>query len=211
MKMSNSKEITIFFLLLSSILCFTTEVGASPTEFDTSEMIDVVIDELNWNDHLSEDQRKEARTIIFNTQSIEANAVLQVLGLERGELSYEEFLAYKNSGNMTQIQNTQIEQLAVDKQICIIQRLVPLLGLNKERLSLTEEQFSTLMDTKTFCISIEDEDNTDNKNMTNKNEEPSQNIQLMLNQSIDHLVNAIFEKLRETKVTFHFTVELGKK
>merc|ERR1712154_371929 len=106
---------------------------------------------------------------------------------------------------MTQIQNTQIEQLAVDKQICIIQRLVPLLGLNKERLSLTEEQFSTLMDTKTFCISIEDEDNTDNKNMTNKNEEPSQNIQLMLNQSIDHLVNAIFEKLRETKVTFHFT------
>ena len=36
----------------------------------------------------------------------------------------------------------------------MIQRLVPLLGLDKERLSLTEEQFSTLMGLQTFDISI---------------------------------------------------------
>ena len=44
----------------------------------------------------------------------------QVLGLERGELSQEEVLSvlaeYRNSGNMTQAQNTQIQQLAVDTQ-----------------------------------------------------------------------------------------------
>ena len=121
--MSISKEITIFFLFLSPILCFTTEVGASPTEFDTSEVIDVVIDELNWNDHLSEDQKKEATTVITNTQSLLANTSFQVLGLERGELSQEEVLAvlaeYRNSGNMTQIQNNQIQQLAVDTQVLL--------------------------------------------------------------------------------------------
>ena len=45
----------------------------------------------------------------------------QVLGLERGELSQEEVLSvlaeYRNSGNMTQTQNTQIQQLAVDTQV----------------------------------------------------------------------------------------------
>ena len=44
-----------------------------------------------------------------------------MLGLERGELSQEEVLSvlaeYRNSGNMTQAQNTQIQQLAVDTQV----------------------------------------------------------------------------------------------
>ena len=44
-----------------------------------------------------------------------------MLGLERGELSQEEVLSvlaeYRNSGNMTQTQNTQIQQLAVDTQV----------------------------------------------------------------------------------------------
>ena len=69
---------------------------------------------------LSEDQKKEATTVITNTQSLLANTSFQVLGLERGELSQEEVLAvlaeYRNSGNMTQIQNNQIQQLAVDTQ-----------------------------------------------------------------------------------------------
>ena len=47
----------------------------------------------------------------------------QVLGLERGELSQEEVLGvlaeYRNSGNMTQTQNNQIQQLAVDTQVII--------------------------------------------------------------------------------------------
>ena len=47
----------------------------------------------------------------------------QVLGLERGELSQEEVLGvlaeYRNSGNMTQTQNSQIQQLAVDTQVII--------------------------------------------------------------------------------------------
>ena len=42
---------------------------------------------------------------------------------ERGELSQEEVLAvlaeYRNSGNMTQIQNNQIQQLAVDTQVLL--------------------------------------------------------------------------------------------
>ena len=45
----------------------------------------------------------------------------QVLGLERGELSQQEVLSvlseYRTSGNMTQTQNTQIQQLAVDTQV----------------------------------------------------------------------------------------------
>ena len=72
---------------------------------------------------LSEDQKKEATTVITNTQSLLANTSFQVLGLERGELSQEEVLAvlaeYRNSGNMTQIQNNQIQQLAVDTQVLL--------------------------------------------------------------------------------------------
>ena len=73
---------------------------------------------------LSEDQKKEATTVITNTQSLLANTSFQVLGLERGELSQEEVLAvlaeYRNSGNMTQIQNNQIQQLAVDTQVATL-------------------------------------------------------------------------------------------
>ena len=88
---------------------------------------------------LSEEQKREATTIITSTQSLLANTSFQVktlcsyciflryifhyqvLGLERGELSQEEVLGvlaeYRNSGNMTQTQNNQIQQLAVDTQV----------------------------------------------------------------------------------------------
>lgn len=64
-------------------------------------------------------QKREA-TVITSTR-FPCQHQLQVLGLERGELSQEEVLSvlaeYRNSGNMTQTQNTQIQQLAVDTQI----------------------------------------------------------------------------------------------
>ena len=151
------------------------------------------------------------------------------------KISQEDMMAVVDqyiTRNTINAQNNQTKELAVDTHIGIIQLLVPKLGLTNDSLSLTEKQFFTLMDLITPFTNpyiekdvsnvqvSEDEDNTDNKNMAKNDEsssmsstteEPSKNIQL-----IDHLVNTVFEKLRETKVTFHFmgnwgTVELGIK
>ena len=114
----------------------------SNTEPDYREVYSVVMAELSrmFSDgELSDGQKREATTVITSTQSLLANTSFQVrvlcswkwffkfclycqvLGLERGELSQEEVLSvlaeYRNSGNMTQTQNTQIQQLAVDTQV----------------------------------------------------------------------------------------------
>merc|ERR1719480_298079 len=130
------------------------------TDPDYRQVYSLVMAELSrkFSDgELNEDQKREATNIITSTQSLLANTSFQVLGLERGELSQQEVLSvlseYRTSGNMTQTQNTQIQQLAVDTQIRMIQLLVPLLGLNKDSISMTEEQFSNLMALQTFDIS----------------------------------------------------------
>ena len=105
---------------------------------------------------LSEEQKREATTIITSTQSLLANTSFQVktlcsycifpryifhyqvLGLERGELSQEEVLGvlaeYRNSGNMTQTQNNQIQQLAVDTQVITKFRYIPILAVLRRHL-----------------------------------------------------------------------------
>merc|ERR1712183_1098982 len=83
---------------------------------------------------LSDDQKKNATDIITTTQAMLASYSFAVLGLEKGDLSSSEILgtlaSYRDSGNMTEEQSSQITQLAVDTHIKMIQQLAPLLGLN---------------------------------------------------------------------------------
>ena len=72
-----------------------------------------------------------------------------MLGLARGNKTQAEVLQtlqqYRDSGNMTSDQNQEIQQLAVDTQVHMIQRLVPLLGLDHEAMGMTEGQFNILV------------------------------------------------------------------
>ena len=74
--------------------------------------------------NLTDIQKQEATRIISETQRLLGDSSLAVLGLERGNLSQNEVLAvlaaYKEAGNMTESQNTDIRQLAVDTQVRIL-------------------------------------------------------------------------------------------
>ena len=80
-----------------------------------------------FNDgELSDDQKKTATDIITTTQAKLSSYSFAVLGLEKGNLSSSEILStlavYRDSGNMTEEQSTQISQLAVDTHV----RMIPL-------------------------------------------------------------------------------------
>ena len=115
----------------------------TPTGPDYGQVYSLVMAELSrkFSDgELNEVQKREATNIITSTQYLLDNTSFQVrimikdyfpeifmfhccqvLGLERGEMSQQEVLSvlseYRTSGNMTQTQNTQIQQLAVDTQV----------------------------------------------------------------------------------------------
>ena len=80
---------------------------------------------------LSDDQKKNATDIITNTQAMLSSYSFSVLGLEKGNLSSSEILitlaVYRDSGNMTEEQSTEISQLAVDTHVRIISTNI---GLN---------------------------------------------------------------------------------
>ena len=256
------KEITIFFLFFSTVLCIrppgtpTFECvngryiahkvcdGYDDCEDGSDENLCVKSKKYGTAFNTWDVFRKVISRMSLLKPSIQSLMVDNILEAMRKairfyysdlKISQEDMMAVVDqyiTRNTINAQNNQTKELAVDTHIGIIQLLVPKLGLTNDSLSLTEKQFFTLMDLITPFTNpyiekdvsnvqvSEDEDNTDNKNMAKNDEsssmsstteEPSKNIQL-----IDHLVNTVFEKLRETKVTFHFmgnwgTVELGKK
>ena len=71
---------------------------------------------------LTDEQETEATRVITETQKLLGDTSFTVLGLERGDRSQNEVLAvlaeYKEAGNMTEGQNTEIKNLAVDTQVC---------------------------------------------------------------------------------------------
>ena len=73
---------------------------------------------------LSDDQKKNATDIITTTQAMLSSYSFTVLGLEKGNLSSAEILntlaVYRDSGNMTEEQSTQISSLAVDTHVRMI-------------------------------------------------------------------------------------------
>ena len=70
---------------------------------------------------LSDVQKANATNIITTTQAMLSSYSFAVLKLEKGDLTQEEILKklaeYRDSGNMTEDQNTQIANLAVDTQV----------------------------------------------------------------------------------------------
>ena len=95
-----------------------------------------------------------------------------MLGLARGNKTQAEVLQtlqqYRDSGNMTSDQKQVIQQLAVDTQVHMIQRLVPLLGLDHEALGLTEGQFNILAaSTDSSESSVEELSTTESYDLSN--------------------------------------------
>ena len=70
---------------------------------------------------LTDSQKMEATKVITDTQKMLGDTSFAVLGLERGERTQSEVLAvlaeYKDAGNMTEEQNSQVQKLAVDTQV----------------------------------------------------------------------------------------------
>ena len=88
-----------------------------------STVMDVM--KAKFNDgELSDDQKLNATDIITTTQAMLSSYSFAVLGLEKGNLSSSEILStlavYRDSGNMTEEQSTQISQLAVDTHVRMI-------------------------------------------------------------------------------------------
>ena len=78
-----------------------------------------------FNDgELSDDQKKNATETITSTQDMLSSYSFAVLGLKRGNLSSAEILntlaVYRDSGNMTEEQSSQISRLAVDTHVRMI-------------------------------------------------------------------------------------------
>eukprot|EP00091_Calanus_sinicus_P004863 TRINITY_DN1522_c1_g1_i3.p1 TRINITY_DN1522_c1_g1~~TRINITY_DN1522_c1_g1_i3.p1 ORF type:complete len:211 (-),score=70.30 TRINITY_DN1522_c1_g1_i3:65-676(-) len=105
---------------------------------------------------LTDDQKTEATRVITETQKMLGDTSFDVLGLERGDKSQSEVLAvlaeYKDAGNMTEEQNTQVQKLAVDTQVRMIQELVTVLGLTATDLGLSSDQWDTIMARQTFVL-----------------------------------------------------------
>merc|ERR1719186_1024986 len=105
---------------------------------------------------LTDSQKMEATKVITDTQKMLGDTSFAVLGLERGERTQSEVLAvlaeYKDAGNMTEEQNSQVQKLAVDMQVRMIQELVGVLGLSATNLDVTEEQLEVIMARHTFVL-----------------------------------------------------------
>merc|ERR1719466_285306 len=105
---------------------------------------------------LTDEQKTEATKVITDTQKMLGDTSFAVLGLERGERTQSEVLAvlaeYKDAGNMTEEQNSQVQKLAVDTQVRMIQELVGVLGLSATNLDVTEEQLEVIMARHTFVL-----------------------------------------------------------
>ena len=71
---------------------------------------------------LTDDQKTEDTRVITETQKMLGDTGFGVLGLKRGDKIQSEVPAvlseYKDAGNMTEEQNTRIQKLAVDTQVC---------------------------------------------------------------------------------------------
>jgi len=108
------------------------------------------------NGQLSNQQVAEATNIINFTQDLLADTSFSVLGLERGNMTAQQILAvlqqYRESNSMTPEQRNQINQLAIDTQIRMIQKISPVIGLNHNSLGLSEQQYNDLMLVPTFVI-----------------------------------------------------------
>merc|ERR1719470_800704 len=109
---------------------------------------------------LTDEQKTEATRVITETQKMSGDTSFDVLGLERGDKSQSEVLAvlaeYKDAGNMTEEQNTQVQKLAVDTQVRMIQELVTVLGLTAQDLELSADQWDIVMARQTFVLPKEE-------------------------------------------------------
>ena len=128
---------------------------------------------------LTDDQKTEATRVTTETQKRLGDTSFDVLGLERGDKSQSEVLAvlaeYKDAGNMTEEQNTQVQKLAVDTQVRnsefhfysflnllnlqgrMIQELVTVLGLTAQDLELSTDQWNIIMARQTPVLSLQQE------------------------------------------------------
>merc|ERR1719470_110066 len=110
---------------------------------------------------LTDEQKTEATRVITETQKMLGDTSFDVLGLERGDKSQSEVLAvlagYKDAGNMTEEQNTQVQKLAVDTQVRMIQELVTVLGLTAQDLELSTDQWDIVMARQTFVLPPKEE------------------------------------------------------
>eukprot|EP00092_Neocalanus_flemingeri_P002648 GFUD01002836.1.p1 GENE.GFUD01002836.1~~GFUD01002836.1.p1 ORF type:complete len:1672 (-),score=322.02 GFUD01002836.1:132-4439(-) len=105
---------------------------------------------------LSDTQKMEATRVITETQKMLGDSSFAVLGLEREGKTQSEVLAvlaeYKEAGNMSEAQNVQVQMLAVDTQVRMIQELVQVLNLSADDLDLTEDELGTILARHTFVL-----------------------------------------------------------
>jgi len=89
------------------------------------------------NGDMSSDQKVAATTVITETQTLLGVKSFEVLGLEVGVKNSAEVFAvlkeYKESGNMTEEQNTAMQDLAEDTQIRMIQGILGVFGYTSAR------------------------------------------------------------------------------
>eukprot|EP00092_Neocalanus_flemingeri_P017774 GFUD01019231.1.p1 GENE.GFUD01019231.1~~GFUD01019231.1.p1 ORF type:complete len:1097 (-),score=213.54 GFUD01019231.1:132-3056(-) len=105
---------------------------------------------------LSDAQKMEATRVITETQKMLGDSSFAVLGLEREGKTQSQVLAvlaeYKEAGNMSEAQNVQVQMLAVDTQVRMIQELVQVLNLSADDLDLTEDELGTILARHTFVL-----------------------------------------------------------
>ena len=102
-------------------------------ESNTLDIKKLYIDVMNdmktmfQNGELNQDQKVAAAAVITETQSLLGQKSFEVLGVQIGEKDsvqiFEVLKGWKDAGNMTEEQNTAMEDLAVDTQVRMIQEI----------------------------------------------------------------------------------------
>jgi len=89
------------------------------------------------NGDMSSEQKVAATTVITETQTLLGVRSFEVLGLQVGDRNSAEVFAvlkeYKESGNMTEEQNTAMQDLAEDTQVRMIQGILGVFGYTAAR------------------------------------------------------------------------------
>ena len=111
--------------ILRNATCGHTDTGNGRDDPKAVYLKVMEVMKAKFNDgELSDDQKKNATETITSTQDMLSSYSFDVLGLERGNLSSAEILntlaVYRDSGNMTEEQSTQISSLAVDTHVRMI-------------------------------------------------------------------------------------------
>ena len=140
--MELARNLVSFLLLLFCQRTFC-EHPINAVELEVKRLyIDVMNDMKNkfQNGDLNSEQKIGATEVIVETQALLGKLSLEVLGLDVGQRNpvevFEILKAFKEAGNMTERQNSAMEDLAEDTQVRMIQDILKVFQFIPERAAI---------------------------------------------------------------------------